>query len=142
MTVPRASFYLLKQGAPERLLQTACRLAARAAAEGGRLFIQAADEAQLRELDEWLWSFPAESFLPHQRTDEAGLLSAPLLIGLKRTTSPCDICLNVSNRPVENPEGYRRILELFPAEESARLLARQRWLHYKHLGFSLDHHDV
>jgi DNA polymerase-3 subunit chi len=142
MTVSRADFYLLKQDSAERLLQTACRLAARAVAGGQTLFIQTADAAQTEALDEWLWSFPAESFLPHLRTDDARSSSAPVLVGQKLTTTARDICLNVSGKPVEQPARYQRILELFAPDDVSRQAARLRWQHYKQLGFSLDHHEV
>lgn len=142
MTVSRASFYLLKQDSPERLMQTACRLAARAVAEGKTLFIQTTDEAQAAALDEWLWSFPAESFLPHQRLDRDDVLSAPVRLGPKMAAPFGDICLNVSNRPVEHPERYQRVLELFAPDDASRQAARQRWQNYKQLGFSLDHNEV
>lgn len=140
--MPQADFYLLKQDAPDRLMQTACRLAAKAVAAGQRLFIQTADAAQTAALDEWLWSFPPESFLPHQRADDEFRLSAPVLLGLKMTTSERDICLNVSGKPVEQPARFQRILELVPADEPSRQAARQRWQHYKQSGFILNHHDV
>jgi len=140
--VPQADFYLLKQGPADRLMQTACRLAAKAVAAGQTVFIQTADAAQTAALDEWLWSFPAESFLPHQSCDEPGNLSAPVLLGLKLTTPERDICLNVSGKPVEQPARFPRILELFPADEPSRRAARERWQHYKQTGFVLNHHEV
>ena len=40
------------------------------------------------------------------------------------------------------PPGYARVLEIVPADESAREPARKRWLEYKKLGFELKRNDM
>jgi DNA polymerase III subunit chi len=53
-------------------------IAERVVATGERLVVVAEDDAQLEQLDEMLWTYRAESFLPHGRTgDQPVLLALP-----------------------------------------------------------------
>lgn len=70
----QVDFYNLA-GAP--LNRTLARIAERVLADGGRLLVVARDGAQLDRLDDDLWRYSAESFLPHGRegADQPVLLS-------------------------------------------------------------------
>jgi hypothetical protein len=50
--------------------------------------------------------------------------------------------LVINLRSVLPPSGYQRVLEIVPAEESAREPARQRWLEYKQLGLELKRNEM
>ena len=140
--MPRASFYLVARAEPDFFLQTACKLAEKAVSSGQKLFIQTRDEAQSLEMDEWLWSFRPESFLPHHRLGDGPFVDAPILLGRNPPAGRQGICLNVSDAMVREPAGFERILELVGPDEAARVSARKRWRHYQQQGFSLDKHDL
>ena len=61
----RVGFYVVQAADQTQRLQVAVRLADKAFQQGHRIFINAADEAQARTLDELLWTFRPASFLPH-----------------------------------------------------------------------------
>ena len=72
----QVDFYQLS--APlERVLP---RIAERVVEGGGRLLVVAADEALLARLDERLWSYAPESFLPHGRAGADGEADQPVLL--------------------------------------------------------------
>ena len=50
--------------------------------------------------------------------------------------------LVINLRNVLPPSGYQRVLEIVPAEESAREPARKRWLEYKQLGYELKRNEM
>ena len=138
----RASFYLLANPDAGTYLQTACKLAEKAVASGQPLFIQTRDESQARELDEWLWSYRPESFLPHHRLGDGPFIDAPVLLGGNPPPGRQGICLNVSNAAIAGLAGFQRVLELVGPEADARQSARERWRSYQQQGFSLDKHDL
>jgi DNA polymerase III subunit chi len=71
----RIDFYHLTQVPLERALPS---IAERVVSGGERLAIVAEDEALLGQLDEALWTYKADSFLPHGRAgDQPILLCAP-----------------------------------------------------------------
>jgi DNA polymerase-3 subunit chi len=50
--------------------------------------------------------------------------------------------LVINLRNMLPPAGYQRVLEIVPAEETAREPARQRWLEYKQLGIELKRNEM
>ena len=56
------------------------QIAARVAAEGGRLLIVAAEAQQRAEVDALLWTFTADSFLAHGQIGGANDADEPILI--------------------------------------------------------------
>lgn len=56
------------------------QIAAKVVAGGGRLLIVAADEAQRAGVDRLLWTYAADSFLPHARAGGADDARQPVLI--------------------------------------------------------------
>jgi DNA polymerase-3 subunit chi len=73
----RVDFYHLAAHPLERVLP---RVAERVLADGGRLLIVAAEEALAATLDQSLWSYTPESFLPHARAGGDGEADEPVLI--------------------------------------------------------------
>ncbi len=73
----RADFYHLTQLPLERVLPAICE---RVHAQGGRLSIMAEDEGLLDRLDQLLWTYKAESFLPHGRAGGADDAVQPILL--------------------------------------------------------------
>ena len=61
----RVSFYLLNSQDVQSRQQFACRLAEKAVRQGNKVMIATGNEAESRELDQLLWSFRPESFVPH-----------------------------------------------------------------------------
>lgn len=139
----RAHFYLIdKPRFREQPLLLVCELAKRAVAANLPTLILARDQAQAEALDDLLWSFEEDAFIPHQIAgmdedeDEANVLIAtpaldvalrPLLINLRDTA----------------PNGqFDRVLEVVPADPAARGPLRERWKHYQSLGFELKKFDM
>src|SRR3546814_6789701 len=76
----RIEFYVLPDANPTGRLRAACQLAAKGWQHGMQVFIRCVDEAQSSEIDELLWGFRAERFIPHeQHVDDP---KAPVVIGV------------------------------------------------------------
>jgi DNA polymerase-3 subunit chi len=69
----QVDFYHLARSPIERVLPAICE---KVLSAGGRLLI-VADEAQLKRLDEQLWTYAPDAFLPHGRDNEA---NQPILL--------------------------------------------------------------
>ncbi len=141
--MPRADFYLIdKPRFRQQPLLLVCELAKRAFAANLPTLILARDQAQAEALDDLLWAFDPDEYLPHQiagmdiEEDEAPILIAapdadaalrPLLINL-RDAAPAG--------------SFDRVLEVVPADPAARGPLRERWKHYQSLGFTLQKFDM
>jgi DNA polymerase-3 subunit chi len=73
----QVDFYHLTFAPVERVLP---RIAERVLQEGGRLLIVSADDVLAQRLDEHLWNYRPDSFLPHGRAGKSGEVAQPVLI--------------------------------------------------------------
>ena len=141
--MPRADFYLIdKPRFRAQPLLLVCELAKRASAANLPTLILARDQVQAEALDDLLWAFDPDEYLPHQIAgadeDEE---EAPILIATPE--------IDVPNRPLlinlrdNAPQGsFDRVLEVVPADPAARGPLRERWKHYQSLGFDLKKFDM
>ena len=139
----RADFYLIaKPRFLEKPLLLVCELARKANDAGQPLLILAASAVQAELLDEMLWEFDPDANVPNQisGTDEDDELS-PVLIVPPESESPMrPLVLNLRNEPA--PSGFERVLEVVPADASAREPLRQRWKHYAAAGLAVQKFDM
>jgi DNA polymerase-3 subunit chi len=141
--MPRADFYLIaKPRFRAQPLLLACELAKKACAAGQPLLVLAATMAQAEALDELLWEFDPDAYVPHQLAgiDEDDDLT-PVLIAAPGTDVPLrPLVLNLRDEAV--PAGFDRVLEVVPADESARGPLRARWKDYQARGVEVNKFDM
>ena len=139
----RADFYLIaKPRFREEPLRLACELVRKAYDANLPLLVLARDTAQAEELDDLLWDMGEDAYIPHQiagMDDEDDV--TPVLIAAPETDTPSrPLVINLRDAPVAG--GFERVLEVVPADESARGPLRERWKHYQSLGFELKKFDM
>ena len=139
----RADFYLIsKPRFREEPLRLVCELARKAHDANLWTLVLARDAAQAEALDDLLWDMGDDVFIPHQVAgmdvdeDEAAVLIAP-----PEADAPLrPLVINLRDAAVEG--GFERVLEVVPADESARGPLRQRWKQYQARGFEVNKHDM
>lgn len=87
----KVDFYHLTVLPLDRVLP---KIAEKVVETGGRLLIVADDERQRAALDTLLWSYAAESFLPHARAGSGNDAAQPILIA--GTTGPANAATNIA----------------------------------------------
>ncbi len=92
--MPRADFYLIdKPRFRAQPLLLVCELARKAHASGQPTLILARDQAQAEALDDLLWAFDPDEYLPHQIAgQDEDEDEAPVLIAPPRSTRRCARC--------------------------------------------------
>ena len=141
--MPRADFYLIDKprfrGQP---LLLACELARKAVHAGQPTLVLARDAAQAEALDDLLWSFDADEYLPHQIAGmDEGDDDTPILISTPDMDIPARPLL-INLRDAAPAGNFDRVLEVVPADPSARGPLRERWKHYQALGFDVKKIDM
>jgi DNA polymerase-3 subunit chi len=137
----RVNFYLLgreDEGARELF---ACRLAEKLLREGTRVQLATDDEESARALDNLLWQFRPDSFVPHALAGSAAADNTDILITWQAPL-PVPVVLNLRSTPLTNPEAFETIAEIILAGDAARADGRQRWAHYKQASCELQHHPI
>ena len=141
--MPRADFYLIdKPRFREEPLLLVCELARKAYAAELPLLVLARDTAQAESLDDLLWAFDPDEYLPHQIAGmDEGDDDTPVLIATPDMDIPArPLLLNLRDAA---PSGsFERVLEVVPADPAARGPLRERWKHYQSLGFDVKKYDM
>jgi len=139
----RADFYLIaKPRFLEEPLRLVCELARKAYDGNLWTLILARDAAQAEELDELLWAFDEEAYIPHQiaGTDDEDDLT-PVLIATPDIDAPAR-ALVINLRDEAFAGQCERVLEVVPADPAARDPLRERWKQYKARGFDVNKYDM
>ncbi len=124
-------------------LQVACRLAAKALAQGKRLLICAPQPETAQDIDRMLWNWPATGFVPHCRAEDALAPETPVLIGAAADAAEgCDILLNLGAETPAAFERFERLLEVVARDDADRHAARERYRFYRERGYRVAHHDL
>jgi DNA polymerase-3 subunit chi len=139
----RADFYLIaKPRFREQPLRLVCELARKAYEAEQWTLVLARDRTQAEELDDLLWDMGDDTYIPHQIAgvdDEDDL--TPVLIAAPDTDAPLrPLVINLRDAAVEG--AFERVLEVVPADESAREPLRARWTQYKARGLEVNKHDM
>ncbi len=144
--MPRADFYIIDTDDPADRDRFACRYINRAYTAGSRVFVYARSEQQARELDDLLWRFRAESFVPHALAGDpdADPADYPVLIGHHAPPAGENgVLLNLSGALPDFHGRFERIAEIFNRSDQADLAAaRQAFKVYRDAGYQPDHHEI
>ncbi|WP_434212955.1 DNA polymerase III subunit chi [[Pseudomonas] boreopolis] len=141
--MPRADFYLIAK--PRFLaepLRLVCELARKAYDSGQPTLILARDQAQAEELDDLLWAFDDDAYIPHQiaGSDEDDDIT-PVLIATPDSDTPSrPLVINLRDAAWEG--ACERVLEVVPADPAAREPLRERWKQYKARGLDVNKYDM
>jgi DNA polymerase III subunit chi len=116
-------------------------LASRAYAQGLRLVIRAPDEACLARLDSLLWSYDAESFLPHgtPRTGHADVQPIYLSTGVE-VPNGARLLMLVEGRLDDDVSTFEKCFYLFDGRDDAAVAtARRAWSLLKGQGLDMGY---
>jgi DNA polymerase-3 subunit chi len=140
--MPRADFYLIaKPRFSNDPMLLVCELARKAFDAGQPTLILARSFDQAEQLDEKLWEFDNDAFVPHQIAGDDDDAITPVLI-VPPDASAADRALVINLRDDPAPGLFERVLEVVPADEEQRLGSRKRWTTYKAAGFEVAKHDM
>lgn len=141
--MPRADFYLIdKPRFRDDPLLLVCELARKAFASEQPTLILVRSRDQAEALDEKLWEFDENSFIPHQIVGDGDddAITAVLIVPPDATTPDRVLVINLRDECA--PGLFERVLEVVPADEDQRLGSRERWKTYKQAGFDVAKHDM
>ena len=141
--MPRADFYLIdKPRFREQPLLLVCELARRGYAANLPILVLARDAAQAEAIDDLLWAFDPDEYLPHQIAGmDEGDDDTPILVATPQMDVPSRALL-INLRDAAPAGSFQRVLDVVPADPAARGPLRERWKHYQALGFELNKYDM
>jgi len=143
----QVDFYILEAAAERERLRTACRLADKAWQKGHRVFIHADSRETARSIDDMLWTYRQDSFVPHgMYVDRNGVgddALEPVLIGDGSTyPAEIDVLINLAETVPPFADKSTRVAEIVSADDSGRRTGRIRYRDYLDRGVSIQQHKL
>lgn len=133
---PEIWFYHLERSTLDQVLPT---LLEKTLERGWRALIKSSHAHRLDELDERLWTFHEESFLPHGRADQPHADRQPVLLSESgENLNGAQALFIVDDAELGMTEGIERCFIIFDGrDETALQQARGRWKALKGQGADL-----
>jgi DNA polymerase III subunit chi len=136
--MPTITFHVLTDTARDAHLRHACRLVEHAVEQGQRVFVRVGNDADLKRMDELLWTFGEHSFLPH----EIARAGAPpshervrVLLGHDAPPTFAEVLVNLDSDALIGATAPA-IIELVPTGDELKRAARARFKAYRDAGLN------
>ncbi len=139
----RGTFYLLPEtddAGSEAVHRLACKLAEHHYRQKLTVYVHCGSRTQAFAIDETLWQFEPESFVPHNLKGEGLGAGSPVEIGFDQTgpATGRQLLINLAEHVPGFAAGFGNIIDFVPADEALKAVARDRFRQYKALGISLS----
>ena len=119
----------------------ACRLIDLVYRKGHRIYVHTATEEQAKILNEQLWTFKEDSYVPHSLHSEA--IDVPIKIGFDHEPEEHqDVLINLSGQIPHFFSRFDRVAEIVPVDQNSRKSARENYAYYKERGYVLNYHEI
>ncbi len=105
---------------------------------GHKAVVRCPDAKRMERLDEYLWTYTAESFLPHGSKDGDNAAEQPIYLTTEdENPNGADILVQLSGAEASDFSSYARVLDVFEGSEPQKTAARKRWKDLKDKGYPL-----
>ena len=140
---PQIDFYVLQEQSPGGRFKLACRIVEKAYRLGHQVYVRTDNSDDTNVLDDLLWTFSQNSFVPHQLCTESEPRESPVVIGEHpRTAEGIDVVISVADDPVSDFTEYPRIVEIVGYEEDEKISGRNRFRYYREHGVEPNTHRI
>ena len=142
-----AVFYVLKQtNEPVNTIPAHFDLAARLAADcfrqGKKVFIFVDNKEDAHLIDEHLWQYEAESFVPHNLQGEGPPAGSPVEIGESAPVANRKVIINLAKFVPDFIRRFSEVHDFVPADEQLKGVARERYKVMRQLGAHLSTQEI
>ncbi len=142
--LPKVNFYVLSSQSEQGRQAFACKLAEKAFRLGFKTYILTNTFPQAQQMDKLLWTFRANSFVPHEiYQDHLPSTANTVIIGTQQPPAPWQHTLiNLSTYCPEQIAQAEQIFELLDNDETQKQAGRLRYRHYQTLGITPNTHKM
>jgi DNA polymerase-3 subunit chi len=124
----------------------ACRLLRKAQRQGATVVVTGGP-AELQRLDQALWTFEPQEFVPHRllragERVESRLQRTPIWLTQRAADVPsvAGVLVNLGPEPSEDDSRFARVIELVSREPEDVVAGRRRWKRHEAQGRPITHH--
>jgi DNA polymerase-3 subunit chi len=139
----KIDFYLLTTSNDKDRLLFVCRLVEKIYKQQHRIYIHAENQTIAHQVDELLWTYREDSFLPHNLYGEGPDPAPPIQIGYNvAPEKQRDILINLNSTAPEFYKQFARVLEIISNDTTAQAVARERYKFYRAEGNDITTHKL
>ncbi|MBV1790551.1 DNA polymerase III subunit chi [Marinobacterium sp. D7] len=137
----RADYYILADADPDSRELFLCRLCEKILGLGLRIYIHMPSEEDAARLDQRLWAFRADAFVPHVILGQTP--AAPIEIGHgEQRPNHREVFINLALSLPEDAFEFQRIVEIVVQEDSILEATRQNYQRCRDRGVELHRNDM
>ena len=139
----RIDFYILPNEEQKERLLFACRLVEKAYKMGHQVYINTDNEETTASMDDVLWQYRPDSFLPHNRIEKETDAAAPIEIGHQHDPEQHhDILVNLAHETPPFFSRFHRVTEIVVQQEKTLEASRKSYAFYRDRGYPMQTHDM
>lgn len=139
----KIDFYLIPESNTKSRLDFACRLTEKAYKKRHRIYIHVDSKTDAHTLDELLWTYRDDSFLPHNLYGEGPDPAPPIQIGFdQHPEKHRDILINLSKTVPAFYTQFARVLECVINDPMIQAEARDHYRLYRSHGTEINTHKL
>jgi len=120
-------------------LHYACLQAAYFYRQNQRVFIYTQDQESAHSIDEMLWAFDPDSFVPHNLIGEGPKQGAAVEISWQLPTNRRAVLINLTSDVPNFASQFSHLIDFVPADETLKEQARNRFRTCRQWGFNVAH---
>jgi len=124
----------------ENKIELLCSLLPKRLIKKKNSLIYCANNEQLKNLSNYLWSNDSHNFFPHEINNHHDLNK--ITLSDEKIYWMDDTLINISNTIIDGFNRYLSLFEMVSVEEEDKKLARVRFQYYKDRGYSIESIDV
>ncbi|MDH5722598.1 MAG: DNA polymerase III subunit chi [Alphaproteobacteria bacterium] len=131
-------FYHLQRQNEHQVLPS---LLSKALSNGHKIIVKCANDAEKEKLNEYLWTYNPDSFLPHGSNKDGNEKMQPIWLTAKdENPNGADVLIISQGAQAENMDDFTLCCEMLDGQdEDAVKDARTRWKTYKEQGFEVTY---
>lgn len=127
---------------PSSVFFHACLQASYFYRQNQRVFIYTQDQKSAEQVDELLWAFDSDSFVPHNLAGEGPKQGAVVEISHQAPRGRRPVLINLSSTVPDFASQFQLIVDFVPSDETLKQLARERFKACRQLGFKVDNQAI
>ncbi len=122
-------------------LAYACRLVRKARAADCKIVLLGRNRSELSQLDQLLWTFSEQDFLPHVHANDPLAAQTPVILTDSDSVElpHHHVLINLSGNTPEHFARFERMFEIISSDDTDKAAGRDRYRFYKERGYPLSH---
>jgi DNA polymerase-3 subunit chi len=135
----RVDFYIINNQSSRE--QIACKITEKAYQQDNRIHIHTESSVHSKRMDDLLWVYDEESFIPH---DAGPSISEHSTVCISHEAEPAchDVLINLSSDVPVFFSRFERVAEIIDQDPQRKQQGRERYRFYQDRGYELKTHQI